>query len=58
MKDICSKCQAQFKEDDQVVLDIFSKVTHADCWDENPGFVVTEGEYKDISESYANLVDG
>ena len=28
MENVCSKCQKQFNEEDQVILDIFSKVTH------------------------------
>ena len=28
MENVCEKCQQQFKDEDQVVLDIFSKVTH------------------------------
>ncbi len=57
MEIICGKCKVEFKEEDQVVLDIFSNVTHEECYDENPGFITTTGSYKEISESYANLVD-
>ncbi|WP_428911476.1 hypothetical protein [Niallia sp. Krafla_26] len=57
MENVCSKCQQQFKDEDQVVLDIFSKVTHESCYDDNEGFITTTGSYKEIVEEYANLVD-
>jgi hypothetical protein len=57
MEIICGKCKVEFKEEDQVVLDIFSNVTHEECYDDNPGFITTTDSYKEISESYANLVD-
>jgi hypothetical protein len=57
MEIFCAKCKVDFKDEDQVVLDIMSNLTHEDCYDDNPGFITTSGSYKEISESYANLVD-
>jgi hypothetical protein len=57
MENVCSICQNQFKNEDQVVLDIFSKVTHEACYDDDQGFITTSGSYKEIMESYAELVD-
>ena len=57
MEIFCAKCKVDFKDEDPVVLDIMSRVTHEDCFDDNPGFITTSGTYKVISESYANLVD-
>ncbi|WP_338472252.1 hypothetical protein R4Z10_05770 [Niallia sp. XMNu-256] len=57
MENVCAKCQQKFTEEDQVVLDIFSKVTHEACYDDNEGFITTTGTYQEIVEEYANLVD-
>jgi tRNA(Ile2) C34 agmatinyltransferase TiaS len=57
MEIFCNQCQAEFKDEDQVVLDILNKLTHEACYNANPGFVVTVGEFKEIVEGYANLVD-
>jgi|RhiMetdeSRZDD1v2_1073273.scaffolds.fasta_scaffold2073768_1 hypothetical protein len=57
MEIFCAKCKVDFKDEDQVVLDIMSNLTHEDCYEDNPGFITTSGSYKEISESYANLVD-
>ena len=57
MEIFCAKCKVDFKDEDPVVLDIMSRVTHEDCFDDNPGFITTSGTYKEISESYANLID-
>jgi hypothetical protein len=57
MESICAKCNVEFKDEDQVILDILNKLTHEDCYDDNPGFITTSGDYKEIFESYASLVD-
>lgn len=57
MENVCEKCQQNFKDEDQVILDIFSKITHEACYDDNEGFITTSGTYKEIVEEYANLVD-
>lgn len=57
MENLCPICQKQFKDEEQVVLDIFSKVTHEACFDDDKGFITTSGSYKEIMDSYAELVD-
>ena len=57
MENLCPICQKQFKDEEQVVLDIFSKVTHEACYDDDKGFITTSGSYKEIMDSYAELVD-
>jgi len=57
MEKICSVCKADFKDDEQVVLDIMDTLTHEKCYKDNAGFIVTSGEFKEIYESYAALLD-
>lgn len=57
MENVCVKCQVEFKDEDEVVLDILNKLTHEGCYDGNPGFVTTNGNFKDVFEGYAHLVD-
>ena len=57
MENLCPICQKQFKDEEQVVLDIFSNVTHEACYDDDKGFITTSGSYKEIMDSYAELVD-
>ena len=33
MEIFCAKCKVDFKDEDQVVLDIMSNLTHEDCYD-------------------------
>lgn len=57
MEKFCSVCQADFKDDDIVVLDIMDTLTHEKCYKDDSSFIVTTGEFKEVYEGFAPHLD-
>ena len=56
MEKVCCVCNAEFKDEDEVVLDLMNKLAHMDCYEGNEGLILFSGTYKDISENYDKIL--
>ncbi len=55
MENVCCVCNSEFKNEDEVALDLMDKLTHMDCYDGNTGLILYTGTYKGISENYDKI---
>ena len=56
MEKFCCECNAAFKDDDEMVLDLMNKLAHMNCYEGNEGLILFSGTYKDISENYDKIL--
>ena len=56
MEKYCSVCNTEFKDEDEVALDLMDKLTHMDCYEGNTGLILFSSTYKDISENYDKIL--
>ena len=56
MEKVCCVCNVEFKDEDEVAIDLMNKLTHMDCYEGNEGLILFSGTYKDISENYDKIL--
>ena len=56
MEKFCCVCNVEFKDEDEVAIDLMNKLTHMDCYEGNEGLIIFSGTYNDISENYDKIL--
>ena len=46
MEKYCSVCNTEFKDEDEVALDLMDKLTHMDCYEGNTGLILSAAPTK------------